>query len=693
MFVEATAQNETLDDRPPKRARTHTPTDGADAADPSESGGQSEHAVGIRQFVRTDLTRFTCELKSLNSDFQVFEVERSGRVVRLQDVPEAEELLAERAKTRARQEQRQEMVKHKAFDYESADARSLLEILGADVFDAVKGLVGQGGDTAGDAEAQPVSTSTATDVIDDKALRTRVHQCVREVFGGSLDTAATSDNRIQIKLRQGRNRSDRRSRNPADSRSSAAAESDFTPRTRWEHPGDYTIFTLYKDGRDTVEAVQAIASHLRLPAKVLTFAGTKDRRGCTTQRCTAYRTPINKLAHCNRFLDNIKLGDFGYVKKALALGDLRGNRFKLILRDVQGADEATVLSRFQLLRERGFVNYYGLQRFGTSTTGTHEPGIQILQDDCRAAVETILAAKSGARGSAVVAKQHWLDTRDAASTLDKMPHRNVAESAILKHMVKSGAGKGAEFTDWQNAIMAIPRGLRSMYLHAYQSFVWNHVVSARIERHGFAVLAGDLVEVASTTDTGRGDGELSPVRALTAEEVSAHSIFDIVLPLPGFAVNYPSNDLLAEYVSVMRRDNLDPLKMHRRHRDFSLPGAYRKIMSRPIDLQYRTLRYDDPAEQLADTELDRLRASTANRSTAASEPGLGVSVGVGTGSEQLPDVDAAQTDATATATAAGTIADGESGRYLAVECEFGLESAAYATMLLRECVEALPVTI
>jgi len=43
-----------------------------------------------------------------------------------------------------------------------------------------------------------------------------------------------------------------------------------------------------------------------------------------------------------RRLRGIKLGDFTFSAEGLQLGQLRGNRFRLVLRDVKGADESQV---------------------------------------------------------------------------------------------------------------------------------------------------------------------------------------------------------------------------------------------------------------------------------------------------------------------------------------------------------------
>lgn len=39
-----------------------------------------------------------------------------------------------------------------------------------------------------------------------------------------------------------------------------------------------------------------------------------------------------------------------------------------------------------------------------------------------------------------------------------------------------------------------------MYLHAYQSLIWNKVVSRRVKEFGLRVLPGDLVEAEARTE-------------------------------------------------------------------------------------------------------------------------------------------------------------------------------------------------
>jgi tRNA pseudouridine13 synthase len=78
-----------------------------------------------------------------------------------------------------------------------------------------------------------------------------------------------------------------------------------------------------------------------------------------------------------------------------------------------------------------------------------------------------------------------------------------------------------------------------MYLESFQSYVWNCVASKRLVILGNKPAVGDLVL------TGQGSKE---VRVLEQQDLEENgrgiSIYDVVLPLPGRAVVYPTNQVL-----------------------------------------------------------------------------------------------------------------------------------------------------
>lgn len=77
-----------------------------------------------------------------------------------------------------------------------------------------------------------------------------------------------------------------------------------------------------------------------------------------------------RLAQQNQKLKGAKVGNFEYVQNPLHLGSLSGNMFDLILRNVRGSP-SDVERAAESLKKSGFINYFGLQRFGHVASPTH----------------------------------------------------------------------------------------------------------------------------------------------------------------------------------------------------------------------------------------------------------------------------------------------------------------------------------
>ena len=63
------------------------------------------------------------------------------------------------------------------------------------------------------------------------------------------------------------------------------------------------------------------------------------------------------------------------------MGDHNGNRFTIMLRDVS-CGESQLEEALVQLGERGFINYFGLQRFGSNVNApSHLTGAALLRSD------------------------------------------------------------------------------------------------------------------------------------------------------------------------------------------------------------------------------------------------------------------------------------------------------------------------
>lgn len=63
----------------------------------------------------------------------------------------------------------------------------------------------------------------------------------------------------------------------------------------------------------------------------------------------------------------------------LNLGQLYGNRFSVALRFIDNdLDSEKIIQNVKLVEKYGFINYFGMQRFGSFTVRTHTIGKHIL---------------------------------------------------------------------------------------------------------------------------------------------------------------------------------------------------------------------------------------------------------------------------------------------------------------------------
>lgn len=560
--------------------------------------------------------------------------------------------------------------------------------------------------------------------ISDREMRTKIHQAVRQIFNSHLESVTDEDGTMTISAAVPS--STWSARNPA-SRNDRGRKAPQKGKPGWQElGGDYLHFTLYKENKDTMEVIAYLARQLKMGPHSFQFAGTKDRRGVTVQRVSVYRVFADRLIAAGRTLRNAKIGNYEYQPHGLQLGELMGNEFVVTLRDCKFFDEVesnntadkasqVVGAAFDNLKANGFINYYGLQRFGTFTTRTDSIGLKMLQGDFKAAVEAILdySAVSLAAAQDPMSSNENVPTDDKARAyalhtfkqmkklhpaIDDLPRKFSAEACIIRHL--SGPGRS---NDYLGALQSISRNLRLMYVHAYQSLVWNVAASERWKRHGSKLIEGDLVLIeehkeksndASKPEEFDADGEtivhpadddrayntediFARARALTPDEVNGgiYSIFDIVLPLPGFDILYPANDIAEFYKDFMaseRGGGLDPFDMRRKWKDISLSGGYRKFLARPVsDFSYEIQTYDSENEQFVKTDLDRMFKDKLQPQHNQQE--------------KANDQSTTPADGDSVALEAETK---KGGGKIAVVLKMQLGSSQYATMALRELMKA-----
>ncbi|XP_026822512.1 pseudouridylate synthase 7 homolog [Rhopalosiphum maidis] len=532
--------------------------------------GLQEKDVGITEFT-TSIPGISGILKHRLSDFQVNEIALDGTVVRLtsRTVPEKE---AEDPNLE-----------------DAVDETGLCEKYSKDIDELV--------------ELQ--STKSIEINVDGltKEQRKSIHNFLKFKYGSKVSTNTKKDDQnkqfIVIRL-------------------STLVKND---RQTWpKSRPEYLHFALHKCNMDTTNVVSILSKQLRVKVNTIKHAGTKDKRGNTTQMLSVRKLNANSVAKVNA--RNIWTGNYVYKDSTLKLGSLKGNRFRIVLRNIKGNDEE-VSNAVEMLKLHGFINYYGLQRFGSSVVSpTYVVGKSLACGNCEEAIEHILKPRpleSAFENDTDRARSVWWKTRDPKLALKELSKKNYSvEAKIIRSLAFNGPKA------YVNAFQIIPRNLVLLYLHSYQSLMWNKIVSQRIQKFGLKPIVGDLVfkdneskeildevidgeeikEEDEEEETDVNNVKFPEVETISEENLSKYTIFDVVYPLPGCDVSYPTNEIGKWYIDLLAKDDLTSEKLSKKNKLFSLKGTYRSIVSKAEDIVWTTINHNDLNDDLLLSDIE-----------------------------------------------------------------------------------------
>lgn len=124
--------------------------------------------------------------------------------------------------------------------------------------------------------------------------------------------------------------------------------------------GGHRYLLIEKRGQNTAWVASELARVFQVPEKSVGYAGLKDRWAVTRQW---FSLPWGARLPNLEELEGVVLVETGRHSQKLRRGDHLGNRFVIRLRQVQVEPEI-VEARLAAVREQGFPNYFGDQRFG-----------------------------------------------------------------------------------------------------------------------------------------------------------------------------------------------------------------------------------------------------------------------------------------------------------------------------------------
>jgi len=197
--------------------------------------------------------------------------------------------------------------------------------------------------------------------------------------------------------------------------------------------GKYLVCLLKKKNYTTLRAIEHVANKLNV--KDIGFAGAKDKNAVTEQYISI--RGVKKLDSLE--LKDISLEFIGYSDLPISLGDLEGNEFTIVIRDLSNKEKNSLNKKD--IKKIMMPNFFGEQRFSERNIAI---GKNLLKSRFKEAVKLIFESEP-----------------DCKAEMDD----------FLKDKPN----------DFIGALKLMPKKLLMMYMHAYQSFLFNMTLNQYIK--------------------------------------------------------------------------------------------------------------------------------------------------------------------------------------------------------------------
>lgn len=245
----------------------------------------------------------------------------------------------------------------------------------------------------------------------------------------------------------------------------------------------YYYFKLTKINYNQLDAILKVAKIFNTSKKLVHFAGTKDKVGITSQLISIYGIDENNfeknLEFLNQKIKDLNLEFLGKFNSRVNLGNNLGNHFKIVIRDLDENQILKAKNNVEKIEKTGILNFFDSQRFGYANN-SNIVGKYVLQNNIELAVKEILTS---------IPKENFtLDLKEFVDFINlnweeiKNCNENIIDNAIticpnflrkekkiLEHLKKYK-------NDFPGSFRTIHKKLRTLYVGAYQSFVFNKIL-------------------------------------------------------------------------------------------------------------------------------------------------------------------------------------------------------------------------
>lgn len=332
--------------------------------------------------------------------------------------------------------------------------------------------------------------------------------------------------------------------------------------------GKYNLYKLFKSNWNTLDAIKIVAKKNKLPLEKFSYCGKKDRYADTIQFIT---TPV-KL-EVEKISDKIYLEYVGKTDVKASPSLIKGNRFKVIIRDLSEKDLGRIEKRVNEIRVFGFPNYFGDQRFGSYDKNLGFFGEKFLKAHYNGALKCLICSiHSQDSKEEKERKKFFLKNWGNFKLLLENAKTNL-EKKVFSILLEKPKG-------FLNAIHEFPVEEISMAFSAYQSHLWNKMLAKYIER--FCDFKIPIKEW------------LYPTYKIISNKEEFNHLKSVKLPTHGIKPGFPDEEIEKIYEEILQEEGLYQAKFSmRKYRKVIFKSFMRDAIVIPENLELKNIFEDE----------------------------------------------------------------------------------------------------
>ncbi|MEM4772556.1 MAG: tRNA pseudouridine(13) synthase TruD [Nanoarchaeales archaeon] len=326
----------------------------------------------------------------------------------------------------------------------------------------------------------------------------------------------------------------------------------------------YAYFLMWKRNLSTIRAIKIVAKNLKISKKRIFFAGEKDKKTISEQYIA-----IENLKEFKDKYDfgSVKLRYIGSFDDPIRISDIVENYFSINIRDIK-EEEFEIFKENSKIFKNSFFNYFDEQRFGSVRYINHLVGREIINRNWEEAIKIILTFYSDKENEKAKFARKWLKENwgKFKEAIKYYPKWLDVELSILNSLIKNG--------NYRKAFRSIHKRLLKLFLHSYQSYLWNIILSEYIEEKSKKIakikIAEDYFYISK-------DKEI-------IEKLKNRSLDLIGYNLKEYEIDEEFREI---YINILKNENINLKDLYFENKpSLALKSLKREILSNVRDLKY-----------------------------------------------------------------------------------------------------------